>query len=62
MTAMTRTRTYTVHRLLALAVATAACASPTYVDTGTAVVDSSNLAAFRAAEAAHPAPPGGGGQ
>jgi ribose transport system substrate-binding protein len=35
---------------------------PTYVDTGTAVIDSSNLAAFRAAEASHPAPVGGGGQ
>jgi ribose transport system substrate-binding protein len=35
---------------------------PTYVDTGTAVIDSSNLAAFRAAEATHPAPMGGGGQ
>lgn len=31
---------------------------PTYVDTGTAVIDSGNLAAFRAAEASRPAMPG----
>jgi ribose transport system substrate-binding protein len=31
---------------------------PSFVDTGTAVVDSSNLAAFQAAEAARPKPPG----
>ena len=31
---------------------------PSFVDTGTAVVDSTNLAAFQAAEAARPKPPG----
>jgi hypothetical protein len=31
---------------------------PSFVDTGTAVVDASNLAAFKAAEAARPKPLG----
>lgn len=35
---------------------------PTNVDTGTAVIDPSDLAAFRAAESSHPAVMGGGGQ
>lgn len=33
---------------------------PTFVDTGTAVIDSSNLAAFRAAQTTHRTTPGGG--